>query len=69
LDEVFGTLDSETLDAALNTLENLRLSGRTIGVIGHIDQISLRMAVGIDVKRTGVGTSAIHVKEIYHIAG
>jgi len=62
LDEGFGTLDSETLDAALNALESLRLSGRTIGVISHIDQISRRIPVGIDVKRTGVGTSTIHVK-------
>jgi len=29
LDEGFGILDSETLDAALNALESLRLSGRT----------------------------------------
>jgi len=36
LDEGFGTLDSETLDAALNALESLRLSGRTIGVEGTI---------------------------------
>jgi len=55
LDEGFGTLDSEILDAALNALESLRLFGRTIGVIGHIDQISRRMAVGIDVKRIGSG--------------
>ena len=40
LDEGFGTLDSETLDAALNALESLRLSGRTIGVISHIDQLT-----------------------------
>ncbi|MBC2700376.1 MAG: hypothetical protein HF976_03025 [ANME-2 cluster archaeon] len=33
LDEGFGTLDSETPDAALNALESLWLSGRTIGVI------------------------------------
>ncbi|MCD4842980.1 MAG: hypothetical protein K8R25_00655 [Methanosarcinales archaeon] len=30
LDEDFSTLDSETLDAVLNALESLRLSGRTI---------------------------------------
>ena len=64
LDEGFGTLDSKTPDAALNALESLRLSGRTIGVIGHIDRISRRIAVGIDVERTGVGTSAIYVKGI-----
>jgi len=58
LDEGFGTLDSETL----NALESLRLSGRTIGVISHIDQLTRRIPVRIDVKRTGVGTSTIHVK-------
>jgi DNA repair protein SbcC/Rad50 len=57
LDEGFGRLDSETLDAALNALESLRLSGRTIGVISHINQLSRRIPVRIDVKRTGVGTS------------
>jgi len=62
LDEGFGTLDSETLDAALNALESLRLSGRTIGVISHIDQLTRRIPVRIDVERTGVGTSTIHVK-------
>ncbi|MCD4805212.1 MAG: hypothetical protein K8R07_05995, partial [Desulfobacterales bacterium] len=62
LDEGFGTLDCETLDAALNALESLRLSGRTIGVISHIDQLTRRIPVRIDVKRTGVGTSTIHVK-------
>ncbi len=62
LDEGFGTLDSETLDSALNALESLRLSGRTIGVISHIEQLTRRIPVRIDVKRTGVGTSTIHVK-------
>ncbi|MCD4768187.1 MAG: hypothetical protein K8R34_17010 [Methanosarcinales archaeon] len=52
----------ETLDSALNALESLRLSGRTIGVISHIDQLTRRIPVRIDVKRTGVGTSTIHVK-------
>jgi len=59
LDEGFGTLDSETLDAALNALESLRLSGRTIGVISHIEALTRRIPVRIDVKRTGVGTSTI----------
>jgi len=62
LDKGFGTLDSETLYGALNALESLRLSGRTIGVISHIEQLTRRIPVRIDVKRTGVGTSTIHVK-------
>ena len=69
MDEGFGILDRKTLDAALNTLESLRLSGRTISVIDYIDQIIRRIDVGIDVKRTGIGTSTIYVKDVYHIAG
>ncbi|HIH87218.1 MAG TPA: hypothetical protein HA304_04880 [Methanosarcinales archaeon] len=53
---------ARTPDAALNALESLRLSGRTIGVISHIDQLTRRIPVRMDVERTGVRTSTIHVK-------
>ena len=33
LDEGFGTLDAETLEIALNALDNLNASGKIIGVI------------------------------------
>ena len=33
-----------------------------IGVISHIDQLTRRIPVRIDVKRTGARTSAIHVR-------
>ncbi|MBC2697161.1 MAG: hypothetical protein HF976_09305, partial [ANME-2 cluster archaeon] len=46
---------------ALNALESLRLSGRTIAVIRHIEALTRRIPVKIDVKRTGVGTSTMHV--------
>ncbi|MBW6519148.1 MAG: AAA family ATPase [ANME-2 cluster archaeon] len=62
LDEGFGTLDSETLDAALCALESLRLSGKTVGVISHIDQLTRRMPVRIDVERAGNGTSTVQVR-------
>jgi exonuclease SbcC len=62
LDEGFGTLDPETLDAALSALESLRLSGRTIGVISHIDQLTRRIPVRIEVKKLGDGSSGIQLK-------
>ncbi len=62
LDEGFGTLDPETLDAALCALESLRLSGRTIGVISHIEQLTRRIPVRIEVRKTGNGTSKINVR-------
>ncbi|MCK4937789.1 MAG: hypothetical protein KAR85_04205, partial [Methanosarcinales archaeon] len=62
LDEGFGTLDADTLDAALCALESLRLTGKTVGVISHIDQLTRRMPVRIDVKRIGNGSSTVQVK-------
>ena len=62
LDEGFGTLDAETLDDVLCALESLRLTGKTVGVISHIDQLTRRMPVRIDVKRTGNGSSTVEVK-------
>jgi exonuclease SbcC len=62
LDEGFGTLDPETLEAALCALENLRLSGRTIGVISHIDQLTRRIPVRIEVSKTGNGSSKINLR-------
>lgn len=62
LDEGFGTLDGETLDAALCALESLRLSGRTIGIISHIDQLTRRIPVRIEVRKTGNGSSKISVR-------
>ncbi len=62
LDEGFGTLDAETLDDALCALESLRLTGKTVGVISHIDQLTRRMPVRIDVKRTGNGSSTVQVR-------
>ena len=36
IDEGFGSLDAETLELALRTLDDLRSGGRTIGVISHV---------------------------------
>ncbi|WP_156761063.1 AAA family ATPase [Microbacterium karelineae] len=37
IDEGFGSLDGETLDVAMRTLDELRQGGRTIGVISHVE--------------------------------
>ena len=60
LDEGFGTLDKETLDIALDALDNLHASGKTIGVISHIDAMKERIPVQIKVrKKSGVGISEL----------
>ncbi len=52
LDEGFGTLDSETLDAALDALDALNASGKTIGVISHVEAMKERIPVQIKVKKS-----------------
>lgn len=60
LDEGFGTLDSETLDLALDALDSLNASGKMIGVISHIEAMKDRIPVQLKVKkRSGLGVSEL----------
>ena len=67
LDEGFGTLDPETLDIALDALDNLNASGKTVGVISHVEALKERIPVQIRVhKGQGQGHSKLDSK--YRIA-
>jgi DNA repair protein SbcC/Rad50 len=62
LDEGFGTLDADTLDSALNALDNLNASGKMIGIISHVDALKQRIAIQIKVqKQQGLGYSQIGI--------
>ncbi len=59
LDEGFGTLDTETLDIAIAALEGLRMQGRSIFLISHIQELTRRLPVKINVRKRGNGSSYI----------
>ncbi|MGO3343707.1 MAG: AAA family ATPase [Marinomonas sp.] len=60
LDEGFGTLDTETLESALDALDNLQSSGKTIGIISHISALKERIPVQIRLmKQGGLGVSRL----------
>ncbi len=60
LDEGFGTLDSETLDIALDALDNLNATGKMIGVISHVEAMKERIPTQLVVtKKSGLGTSEL----------
>lgn len=61
IDEGFGTLDENSLDIALSTLENLRSSGKTIGLISHVNTLKERISTQIQVQKAGNGLSQIQV--------
>lgn len=63
LDEGFGTLDSETLDVALDALDAIQGEGKSIGVISHVEGMKERIAVQIQVRQqSGLGASTVCIR-------
>ena len=62
LDEGFGTLDAETLDTAIAALEGLQMQGRNIYLISHIQELTRRLPVKINVRKRGNGSSSIDIR-------
>ena len=59
IDEGFGTLDGETLEIAIATLDALQATGRTIGVISHVDGLADRLGSQVRVSKVGAGRSKV----------
>ena len=59
LDEGFGTLDAETLDTVINALEGLRLQGRSVFLISHIEKLTRHLPVEIRVRKGRNGGSTV----------
>ncbi|WP_404811668.1 SbcC/MukB-like Walker B domain-containing protein [Capnocytophaga canimorsus] len=62
IDEGFGTLDAKTLAIAMDALESLQHQGKKVGVISHVQEMTERIAVKIEVKKQGNGKSSIQIK-------
>ena len=58
IDEGFGTLDTESLDAAVKTLIDLQQSGRLVGIISHVPELKERIGARLEVTTTQRGSRA-----------
>ena len=56
VDEGFGSLDEQALDAAIDVLANLRASGRSVGIISHVRELKERIDMRIDVHKGQYGS-------------
>ena len=65
IDEGFGALDSETLDAAISLLDSIRSDGRSIGIITHVDQMQKTLPIGMRIHKTSRGST---IEQIPHLA-
>jgi exonuclease SbcC len=61
IDEGFGTLDPDALDVALTALEMLQGTGKTIGIISHVEALKERVSTQINVRKGAGGVSTIRV--------
>ncbi|SDO92159.1 exonuclease SbcC [Microbacterium sp. ru370.1] len=59
IDEGFGSLDDDTLDLAMRTLDELRQGGRTVGVISHVASMKDQLPAQLHVSATPRGPSVI----------
>ncbi len=59
IDEGFGTLDPESLDAALNALTELQANGRLVGIISHVAELQDRINVRLEIHPGENGSTAI----------
>lgn len=59
IDEGFGSLDADTLDVAMRTLDELRSGGRTVGIISHVESMQEQIPAQLVVEQTENGPSRI----------
>jgi exonuclease SbcC len=59
IDEGFGSLDADTLEVAMRTLDELRAGGRTVGVISHVEAMQEQIPAQLLVEQTAEGPSRI----------
>ena len=58
IDEGFGSLDSETLDYAINTLIDLQSGGRLVGIISHVEELKQRVSNRLEITKHKDGSTA-----------
>ncbi|WP_265583797.1 SbcC/MukB-like Walker B domain-containing protein [Chitinimonas koreensis] len=63
LDEGFGSLDENSLEIALNSLDAINSLGKSIGVISHIESVKERINIQISIDQAyGIGTSSLNIR-------
>lgn len=59
IDEGFGSLDTETLDQVMAVVDDLRNTGRVVGIVSHVTDLKDRVQERLEVRRTRDGASTI----------
>lgn len=61
IDEGFGTLDEESIEDVIETLNTIRNRGKQIGLISHVKKLTQRIPVNLEMQKNNDGYSNISV--------
>ncbi len=61
IDEGFGSLDADSLRVAMEALDSLQAQGRKVGVISHVQEMTERIGIRVEVRRLAGGQSRVVV--------
>jgi exonuclease SbcC len=61
IDEGFGTLDKNTLETVISTLETLQSQGKIIGIISHVENLKERIPTQIQITKKSNGISVVDI--------
>jgi exonuclease SbcC len=59
VDEGFGSLDEETLEQALQALDELRVARRMVGIISHVEELKRRIPARVEVLKGQQGSTVV----------
>lgn len=57
IDEGFGSLDADTLDDVMDTLDSLRDGGRVVGLVSHVPELRNRITTQLEVSKGRAGST------------
>lgn len=57
VDEGFGALDDDTLDAVMDVLDSLRDGGRVVGIVSHVAELRARVTAQLEVRKSRDGST------------
>ncbi len=64
VDEGFGSLDADTLDDVMDTLDSLREGGRVVGIVSHVPELRTRITAQLQVAKARGGSSVHQVRAL-----
>ena len=57
VDEGFGGLDPDSLDAVMTVLDELRQSGRVVGIVSHVEELRTRVPMQLHIQTSSHGST------------